>query len=477
MKKLLSFLIFTTIAFTGFSQTQIKISQVYGNGGNTGATYKNDFVELFNAGSTSVDITGWSVQYNPATGTTAWLVTNIGATPTSIGPGKYFLVQLASGGTPGIVLPAADATGTTNMSATAGKVAVVNNTVALTGASGCAAASVQDVVGFSTTTTAANCSEGTAFLTTGITAAQALFRLNNGCTDGNNNSADFAINTVNPRNSLSPANLCSAPVAALTIASNIAGLLAVSPAVSQEVTFTISGTTLTPAAGNLTVTSTGNVEISTTPVTGFSNSLTIPYTGAVLASTTLYARIKAGTALGAVSETITVSGGGAATSPSITASGSVIATEPTIQTSNIVFSNVTDHSFQFSWTNGDGASRIAIIKLASNPTDAPPADGTAYTANSAYGLGSLIAPSNYVVYSGSGSGPVTVTGLAAGTNYSVKIYEYNGTGASANYLTTVSGTNNPIAQATTGTAPLNIIVQQDFQGISSSSIYGCSCCY
>ena len=38
----------------------IVISQVYGGGGNTGATYKNDFIELFNAGGESVNITGWS---------------------------------------------------------------------------------------------------------------------------------------------------------------------------------------------------------------------------------------------------------------------------------------------------------------------------------------------------------------------------------------------------------------------------------
>ena len=31
------------------------ISQVYGGGGNAGATYKNDFVEVFNRGTTSVN--------------------------------------------------------------------------------------------------------------------------------------------------------------------------------------------------------------------------------------------------------------------------------------------------------------------------------------------------------------------------------------------------------------------------------------
>ena len=39
------------------------IGQVYGGGGNSGATLKNDFIELFNAGSTAVNVSGWSVQY------------------------------------------------------------------------------------------------------------------------------------------------------------------------------------------------------------------------------------------------------------------------------------------------------------------------------------------------------------------------------------------------------------------------------
>ena len=34
----------------------IRISQVYGGGGNSGAPYRYDFVELFNAGTTVVDM-------------------------------------------------------------------------------------------------------------------------------------------------------------------------------------------------------------------------------------------------------------------------------------------------------------------------------------------------------------------------------------------------------------------------------------
>src|SRR5258705_538054 len=48
----------------------IVISQVYGGGGNAGATLKNDFIELYNRGNTTVNVTGWSVQYASSGGTT-----------------------------------------------------------------------------------------------------------------------------------------------------------------------------------------------------------------------------------------------------------------------------------------------------------------------------------------------------------------------------------------------------------------------
>ncbi|MCR6626349.1 MAG: lamin tail domain-containing protein [Pseudoxanthomonas sp.] len=51
-------------------QAQVVISQVYGGGGNSSATLKNDFIELRNNGPTAVDLTGWSVQYTSAAGTT-----------------------------------------------------------------------------------------------------------------------------------------------------------------------------------------------------------------------------------------------------------------------------------------------------------------------------------------------------------------------------------------------------------------------
>jgi uncharacterized repeat protein (TIGR01451 family) len=183
---------------------QVKISQVYGGGGNTGAPFNRDFVELFNAGGVAIDITGWSVQYASATGTT-WSKTDLPSA--SIPAGGYFLIQMTLSGTVGAPLPTPDhiVASAISMSATAGKVALCNSTTALSGS--CPAdASIIDFVGFGT----ANCFEGT-----GATGAPsnttAVLRNNNGCDDTNNNSADFTVAAPNPRNSASPLNPCPLP--------------------------------------------------------------------------------------------------------------------------------------------------------------------------------------------------------------------------------------------------------------------------
>jgi len=38
------------------------VAEVYGGGGNAGATYAHDFVELFNRTKQAVDLTTWRVQ-------------------------------------------------------------------------------------------------------------------------------------------------------------------------------------------------------------------------------------------------------------------------------------------------------------------------------------------------------------------------------------------------------------------------------
>src|SRR5258706_8585908 len=123
--------------------TTVVISQVYGGGGNSGATLTNDFIELFNRGNTAVSLNGWSVQYASAAGTT-WAVTPL--TNVTLQPGQYYLVQEAAGAGGTTPLPAPDATGAIAMALGAGKVALSSSVTALTG--GCpAGGSIVDFVG------------------------------------------------------------------------------------------------------------------------------------------------------------------------------------------------------------------------------------------------------------------------------------------------------------------------------------------
>ncbi|MDQ3322469.1 MAG: lamin tail domain-containing protein [Acidobacteriota bacterium] len=54
-----------------FTCSGIVINEIYGGGGNSGATFNQDYVELYNNGSVNVDISNYSLQYASATGAAA----------------------------------------------------------------------------------------------------------------------------------------------------------------------------------------------------------------------------------------------------------------------------------------------------------------------------------------------------------------------------------------------------------------------
>ena len=183
-----------TVSFTVASpvvvSTDVKISQVYGGGGNSGATYRNDFIELFNRGDEDISVAGWSVQYASAAGST-WQVTPLSG---SVPVGKHYLVQEAAGSGGTLPLPDPDATGAIPMSATAGKVALVASTTALTGTCP-TTATIVDFVGYGTS---ANCFEGSG-PTRAPSNTTAALRKGDGATDTGDNAADFTIGDPNPR--------------------------------------------------------------------------------------------------------------------------------------------------------------------------------------------------------------------------------------------------------------------------------------
>ena len=198
----------------------VVISQVYGGGGNSGATFTHDFVELFNAGDSAADVSGWSVQYTSAAGSGNWQVTPLG-TDVTIPAGGYLLVQQAQGAGGTTPLPTPDATGTSPMSATNGKVALASTTTPLAG-TGCPIADTTiDLVGFGS----ANCFEGAGAAPT-LSNTTAAFRADAGCTDTDDNAADFTADAPAPRNSSTTPAPCGGsgePVGPVPVISQVYG--------------------------------------------------------------------------------------------------------------------------------------------------------------------------------------------------------------------------------------------------------------
>jgi predicted extracellular nuclease len=215
MKRVLAVGLFAVLFVLGGASSSfalssdLVVSQVYGGGGNSGAQYTNDFVELFNRGSAPVSLAGMSVQYASATGTG-----NFGGNPVTqlsgtLAPGHYYLVQMAAGSGGTTALPTPDALGTVNMSGTAGKVILANTTTGLGcngGSAPCSTAQlaqIVDLVGYG----GANFFEGAP--APGLSNTTAALRNSGGCAETDNNGADFTAGAPNPRNTASPQNDCA----------------------------------------------------------------------------------------------------------------------------------------------------------------------------------------------------------------------------------------------------------------------------
>jgi len=145
-------------------------------------------------------------------------------------------------------------------------------------------------------------------------------------------------------------------------------------------------------------------------------------------------------------------------------------TEPANQAPSVSISDLGNTSMKISWTTGNGAGRIVLVK-ANSVVDTPPSDGidSGYnTATTVFGSCPEIGTGNRVVYKGNTApNEVTVTSLSPNTTYHVAVYEYAGSGEDAgvnkgiNYRTdtvptasdtTLSGTVAPTLSSPTVTA-------------------------
>ncbi|WP_293951883.1 ExeM/NucH family extracellular endonuclease [uncultured Corynebacterium sp.] len=153
------------------------ISEAYGGGGNNGAAYSHDFVELFNPTDTEVDLSGWAVEYYSASG-------NLGNTTELTGTipaGGHFLIQQNPGANTDLpTLPTPDVIGTANMSGSQGSLKLIDATSAEV-----------DLLGWGEAALA----EGAAALKTSnpVSVQRTVAGL-----DTDNNAVDFIVDTPTP---------------------------------------------------------------------------------------------------------------------------------------------------------------------------------------------------------------------------------------------------------------------------------------
>lgn len=223
-----------------------------------------------------------------------------------------------------------------------------------------------------------------------------------------------------------------AGIPTLTVSTNSLNFAATTAGTaSAALTYTITGANLT---SDPTIVAPANFEISKDGGTAYASSFALARTGNNLTggTVTINARVKAAAPAGIYSGAIThnVTGG---IEKQVAVTGKVLAAQPAVQSTAISFTSVTSSGFTVTWTGGNGARRIVLIRQ-SGAVNAAPADGQGYNALSIFGSGSEIGTGNYAIYSGTGNS-AAVTGLSPAVVYHVAVYEYNGTGGTENYLT------------------------------------------
>jgi hypothetical protein len=181
--------VIAAVSTAGAASQGLVINEVYGGGGNSGATFTNDFIEIANRGSASASVDGDSVQYHSTSATGAWQVTTLSG---SIPGGGIYLVQEGPGTGGTTPLPSPNASGTIAMSGTAGEVALVNGTTAITctDSASCESASI-DLVGYGATSPVSETSPAV-----GASNTDSVARTD--AADSDNNAADFTAGTPTP---------------------------------------------------------------------------------------------------------------------------------------------------------------------------------------------------------------------------------------------------------------------------------------
>lgn len=205
------------------ASTGLVISEVYGGGGNSGATYTHDFIELHNPTGAPISVDGMSVQYRSSSSTSA--ATGVTALSGTVPAGGHYLVQQAAGAGGSTPLPAPDAAGTVAMSGTAFTVWLATGTTALNPAADGSTTrpGVVDLVGVNSNTFETAKAAATANATSSARTGA----------DTDDNATDFATGAPTPQSAGTSTPPPEAPVEAAI--AEIQGTGDTSPLVGREV--------------------------------------------------------------------------------------------------------------------------------------------------------------------------------------------------------------------------------------------------
>jgi 5'-nucleotidase len=170
------------------------VNEVYGGGGNTGATLKNDFVEIRNTTSHTISLGGLSLQYRSAAATGATGSSNVDPLPSvDLPAGDTYLVQEAAGTGGTQDLPTPDHSGSIAVAATAGQMFLADTASAIDPGTGdISNAHVLDFVGWGTAATSFETAKGA--VTTNTTSVAR----DSAGTDTNSNAADLTAGAPTP---------------------------------------------------------------------------------------------------------------------------------------------------------------------------------------------------------------------------------------------------------------------------------------
>lgn len=181
-----------TAAHAAPDGSNVVINEVYGGGGNSGATYTHDFIELYNPTDQPISLDGMGLNYWSASGGSGGVTALSG----TIEPDGYFLVQEAKGNGGTEPLPTPDQTGSLALSGTAGRVFLLPTTSVYSGPAGDVAGrdDIIDMVGWGSAAAYEGAAAG------GTSNATSVARITPGA-DSDDNATDFAVGAPTPQSS------------------------------------------------------------------------------------------------------------------------------------------------------------------------------------------------------------------------------------------------------------------------------------